>query len=948
MKGYLKLLLVLVCYIEISNCVQSQISSQLWYKTYIGDINQISYPYEEQPNIIVTSSTQGYIHLIDLSNSQIIFRKLLNEDNFITSNKKNIVTVNKNGSNIKVFNTRGGQLGLNLDNSINTNNPKIESLILNNKKNMNIFISKERFRIFTTEKSLYDSKMKDKNEYYDYYVHEEDEKIYYIFKNNNTFFINQLPTTKISQNSPSLVNQYKEENTNEIILTKNKLFFIFSNKISIYDYLSNKNEKIDVTINTNLLKDQIYISKNYNILVLKSQNSLNILKSDNKIFTVKTSFDKCIISNEKLVCFIQEQNILKYTIYDLLQPEKQKNSQIKLLSVDKIEYIAIKSTKSKLVITITTNKSIIQYHSDILKYTFDNTFSNIIFSQMIAYSSTLENEEQSKENKYFTTFELFNQKDLSNIIRNFVHIIITDIIEITNSLKNSIIDIYNTIQDKNFINNLKDFNNQSIDILTKETVTQSLFLYTNNNELYVLNGINGEIKFNKKFDNNLVLYKINKKYANEKVIEKLSELQIELLFNVKENNNTIVYEYNLIKNTLSLNDEYKNDNYSFNQAISSFEMKLVQSHNKISYINLSKQLNNENKKHLLNLNNKITIEKYGNTIYGFKYSLNSKNEMIMNIIYNLKFEDIINYSFPEISKNPNPTYLVNGKIYYKLINQNIIVVLSKNQNKNLLITIIQGENGNILDEIIIMNIDLSSITFLFEDNWGIISYIKREKGFKRNEIFTFELMKQEIEYSLTNLFEKYFKSYSSLSTIDLNDITILSKTFVLDHHVKGLYKSISQLSNANKFIIILFENNKILLIDRRSFSPRRPIMKDIKGKPTFDPSINSIYVDQELPGYQAIVNINHKFILDSNIKIDEINDIVVSPTGNESTFIICSVGVDLKCYKVYPDKIYDSFNTSYLKCLIGIFLIVSIIVVAMIRRYVKKMEFKNLFFASTS
>ena len=33
-----------------------------------------------------------------------------------------------------------------------------------------------------------------------------------IFKNNNTFFINHLPTTKISQNSPSLVNQYKEEN----------------------------------------------------------------------------------------------------------------------------------------------------------------------------------------------------------------------------------------------------------------------------------------------------------------------------------------------------------------------------------------------------------------------------------------------------------------------------------------------------------------------------------------------------------------------------------------------------------------------------------------------------------------------------------------------------------------------------------------------------------------
>ena len=97
-----------------------------------------------------------------------------------------------------------------------------------------------------------------------------------------------------------------------------------------------------------------------------------------------------------------------------------------------------------------------------------------------------------------------------------------------------------------------------------------------------------------------------------------------------------MYNYNLVKNTLEKGNEINNDKYSFKQAIASLEQKLIKSNDKSSYINVSKNLKNENQKLLLDLNNRYTIEQYENSIYAFRYSLNEKNELIMNIAYNLK------------------------------------------------------------------------------------------------------------------------------------------------------------------------------------------------------------------------------------------------------------------------------------------------------------------------
>ena len=58
MKGFPLVALIALSFITILSAQKSQISSELWSKYFLGEINHISYPYDEQSNIIITSSQE--------------------------------------------------------------------------------------------------------------------------------------------------------------------------------------------------------------------------------------------------------------------------------------------------------------------------------------------------------------------------------------------------------------------------------------------------------------------------------------------------------------------------------------------------------------------------------------------------------------------------------------------------------------------------------------------------------------------------------------------------------------------------------------------------------------------------------------------------------------------------------------------------------------------------
>jgi hypothetical protein len=67
--------------------------------------------------------------------------------------------------------------------------------------------------------------------------------------------------------------------------------------------------------------------------------------------------------------------------------------------------------------------------------------------------------------------------------------------------------------------------------------------------------------------------------------------------------------------------------------------------------------------------------------------------------------------------------------------------------------------------------------------------------------------------------------------------------------------------------------------------------------------MNSPYTDLEFAPYSPILMIDYKHSLSDNFVNDVIDNIVVSPTEYESTFLLCSTGGNIACYKVYPDKV---------------------------------------------
>lgn len=267
-------------------------------------------------------------------------------------------------------------------------------------------------------------------------------------------------------------------------------------------------------------------------------------------------------------------------------------------------------------------------------------------------------------------------------------------------------------------------------------------------------------------------------------------------------------------------------------------------------------------------------------------------------------------------------------------------------------TILDGKNGKILEEKILDNIEISSVRYLFDQNYGLISYTKINKGFKRNEILSFELMNKNVEFSLLRLLKnKLFNQNQSKKdkseNNNENEIEIILKTYIIERSIKSLSLSKSKYNKGNKYILMVFDSNDLQLIKREELSPRRPTMIKIKGKPTFDPENNSIYADKELPGYTPVINLNpnNKFI--NKDKID-VYDIKTIEGENESSFIACIIGENIECDEMYPDKLYDKLSPKFQKELLFAITLCFIVFIFFLRKYHLKKEFQKAFLGENS
>lgn len=350
--------------------------------------------------------------------------------------------------------------------------------------------------------------------------------------------------------------------------------------------------------------------------------------------------------------------------------------------------------------------------------------------------------------------------------------------------------------------------------------------------------------------------------------------------------------------------------------------KNIENINEYELTSLKKNLDKNNQSNKVYIS-KLSSEAGSNVITGFKFSKESGVSTIFRFGSNENEKDelIIDYLTPNIHENIIITKHSAGKIFYKYLDWNLLLVLQKSNERNLILTLIKTETGKTFYQYTIKNVDFTSKIFpVFEENSIIVSYSGFNKGVLRNEIFVIEIMKREIEHSLYNLFERFFNFEASqtLNNIDnsnirAQDLVFMTQIYTLPKKIKGMFVSKSLYNISNKFIILVFENNQIYFLDKNLLSARRPVMMEDKSKPgTFvpDPAYASIYADPEMPAYNQIINLDPKLLLSSNYLDEQIENLTVTPTEFESTFIVCTQGpFKFSCFKIYPDKTFDVFTS---------------------------------------
>lgn len=314
----------------------------------------------------------------------------------------------------------------------------------------------------------------------------------------------------------------------------------------------------------------------------------------------------------------------------------------------------------------------------------------------------------------------------------------------------------------------------------------------------------------------------------------------------------------------------------------------------------------------------LYVDKKENQIFG----LNVSKQINISWNLNLKNKQIISVTLPSINSNASIYQASQSKIYHKYINPNIFLLITQNTQDSVLIELVDSFTGKILKKLNLEKVVVNlPIIPLFTENTILIAYIKKEKSVFKQEILSIEILKREIDEQFIGLLSKIFEDKQD-SKFKTSEPIFLHHTYVLSRKVKSLYSSESLISISNKNVIIVYENNLMSLLDMRTLSARRPIVVDPMMQSNLLLTDNSVYVDNELPGYSPLILIDYKNIVSKDYLNETIDEIITTTTVFESTFIMCTFGSKTQCFNVSPDKTFDSLSENFNYSLIGVFVLV--------------------------
>lgn len=409
------------------------------------------------------------------------------------------------------------------------------------------------------------------------------------------------------------------------------------------------------------------------------------------------------------------------------------------------------------------------------------------------------------------------------------------------------------------------------------------------------------------------------------------------------------------KNVFIINVQTGEELYSFYEKRPIIHMEIL-SNSEISLkfqeksyeilVNLTKKSHSDSSHH--EEKGVFTVISYENNSILKGISQNNKGNQYIK--WQIRRENIIFKLLPNINKHSLVHLPSNGNIFSKILNNNLLFTISKANSDILIIELLDGLMGSVLYKTDLKKVDFSKkILPIYKENLLLIAYTYKDKNTLRQEVASFELMSKKAEVSFPLFFEKLFfgdfnENPQKDSFFIKEKLIVLTQTYTLESSIKSMYITNSCYSVANKNLVLVTLNNKIILMDIRTFSSRRPILNtqeegNISSKDLLSSENHvsySFFIDNDLPVYSPLVRLDEKRLLNQNYLYEQVDFIDLSSTTYESTLVLCSKGSRISCYFVYPDKTFDSLPNSFMFELIVVFLVLIYIVAFSLRSFVKK------------
>lgn len=278
--------------------------------------------------------------------------------------------------------------------------------------------------------------------------------------------------------------------------------------------------------------------------------------------------------------------------------------------------------------------------------------------------------------------------------------------------------------------------------------------------------------------------------------------------------------------------------------------------------------------------------------------------------------------------------LGNRTVLYKYLYPNLVSYAVANEEKgSLYINLIDTITGELLHSQKHTNetIDLSHpINIVFGENWYVYSYFSSEPIPEQKltvvELYeSFEPNKRESNANIT---------YNPLRG-NINKPEVASKSYFFPEVIKGLGLSSTKFSIATTAIIIKLENEQITFVPKFVLNAR----SKEESKMTDDDKKEFM-----VGPYVAGIPINDNFIITHHreLLMGADSKLVSSATNLESTTLVCEIGHDVFCTRIYPSGQFDVMSPSFQKLQLMGTIFVIIVVLFYLRPSVAAKKLKTL------